>query len=48
MEVAEKQLIIMLLEQMQAGIARLKVTQDKYDFPSNKCTSLWEFNPFCK
>ena len=22
---------------MQTGMARLKITQDKYDFPSNKC-----------
>ena len=29
--------IIMQPEEMQAGIVRLKATQDKYDFPSNKC-----------
>ena len=23
---------------MQIGMARLKMTQDKYDFPSNKCS----------
>ena len=24
-------------KKMQVGMVRLKVTQDKYDFPSNKC-----------
>ena len=30
-------LVIRQSEEMQAGIARLKVAQDKYDFPSTKC-----------
>ena len=37
MELAEMQSIVMQPHEMQAGMARLKVTQDKYDFPSNKC-----------
>ena len=37
MELAEKQSIIMHRDEMQTGVARLKVTQDKYDFPCNKC-----------
>ena len=37
MELAEMQSIVMRPHEMQAGMARLKVTQDKYDFPSNKC-----------
>ena len=36
MEHAKKQLIVMQPDEMQAGMARLKMTQDKYDFPSNK------------
>ena len=36
-ELAEIQSIAMQPDEMQAGMARLKVTQDKYDFPSNKC-----------
>ena len=36
MELAEMQSIAMQPDEMQAGMARLKVTQDKYDFPSNK------------
>ena len=36
MELTEKQSITMQLKEIQAGIARLKVTQDKYDFHSNK------------
>ena len=35
MELAEIQSIAMQLDEMQAGMARLKLTQDKYDFPSN-------------
>ena len=37
MELAEIQSIAMQLDEMQAGMARLKLTQDKYDFPSNNC-----------
>ena len=37
MELAERQSIVMQPDKMQAGMARLTVTQDKYDFPSNKC-----------
>ena len=37
MELAEMELFAMHPDEMQAGMARLKVTQDKYDFPSNKC-----------
>ena len=37
MELAEKQSIIMQPDDMQAGKTRLKVTQDEYNFPSNKC-----------
>ena len=36
MELLEKQSIIKKPEETQAGMVRLKVTQDKYDFPSNK------------
>ena len=37
MKHAEKQLIIMQPDEMQASMARLKVTQDQYHFPSSKC-----------
>ena len=37
MELAGKQSIVIQPDEMQAGMARLKVTQDKYGFPSNKC-----------
>ena len=37
MELAEIQSIAMQLDEMQAGMARLKLTQDKYDFPSSNC-----------
>ena len=37
MELAKMQSIAMQPDEMQTGMARLKVTQDKYDFPSNKC-----------
>ena len=37
MELAEMQSIIMQPDEMHGGIARLKVTQDKLIFPSNKC-----------
>ena len=37
MELATMQSIVMQLEEKQAGMARLKVTQNKYDFPYNKC-----------
>ena len=36
MELDEIQLIAMQQDKMQTGMARLKVTQDKYNFPSNK------------
>ena len=36
MELAEMQSIVIQSDEMQAGMARLKVTEDKYDFPSNK------------
>ena len=39
MELAEMQSIVMQPDEFQAGMARLKVTQGKYDFPSNKCCS---------
>ena len=32
-----KQLIVMQPDDMQAGMVRLKVTQSRYVFPSNKC-----------
>ena len=37
MELAKKQTIALQSDEMQAGVSRLIVTQDKYDFPSNKC-----------
>ena len=37
MELTEMQSIALQPGQMQTGVARLKVRQDKYDFPSNKC-----------
>ena len=37
MKLAKMQSIVMQPDEMQAGMARLKVTQDKYDFPSHKC-----------
>ena len=37
LELAAVQSIVMQLEEMQAGMARLEVTQGKYDFPCNKC-----------
>ena len=37
MELAEMQSIFMQPDEIQAGVAKLKVTQDKYGFPSNKC-----------
>ena len=36
-ELAKMQSIAMQPKEMQAGMARLKVTQDKYDFAPNKC-----------
>ena len=39
MELAEKQSIIMQPKEMHIGMEVLKVTQDKYDFPSSKCCS---------
>ena len=36
-ELAKTQSIAMQPDKIQAGMARLKVTQDKYDFASNKC-----------
>ena len=39
-ELVKKQSIIMQLEDMQAGKARLKIAQYNYDFPSNKCCFL--------
>ena len=36
MELAKKQSFAMQLDEMQAGMSRLIVTQDKYDLPSNK------------
>ena len=36
-KLAKMQSIVMQPDEMQAGMARLKVTQDKYDFPSHKC-----------
>ena len=57
MELAEKQSIFMQPDDMQAGMAWLKVTQDKYDFPSNRCcfccessthlSNKWERRTFC-
>ena len=42
MQLAEKQSIVMQPNEMQARMARLKVTPDKHDFPSNECLfSLW-------
>ena len=38
MELAKIQSIPMQLNEMQAGMARLKLAQDKYDFPSNNCS----------
>ena len=35
MQLAEKQSIVMQPNEMQARMARLKVTPDKHDFPSN-------------
>ena len=37
MELAEKLLLLMQPEEIQAAMTRLKVTQDVHDFPSNKC-----------
>ena len=37
MELAEKQSIIMQPKETHTGMEVLKVTQDKYDFPSSKC-----------
>ena len=37
MELAKKQSVSMQLEEMQIGMAKLKVAQDKYAFLSNKC-----------
>ena len=36
MELDDKQSLNMQPKEMQAAMARLKVTQDKHDFPSNK------------
>ena len=37
MELAEMHSITMQPDKRQTGMERLKVTQDKYDIPSNKC-----------
>ena len=37
MELAKKQSVSMQPEEMQVGMAKLKVAQDKYAFLSNKC-----------
>ena len=51
MERDDKQSLNMQPEEMQAGVARLKITQDKHDFPSNKrcfrCGSLTHFANQC-